>query len=189
MKHLIFVFVLAALFNLLSCQSVDKKQAVVDLSEEQFNDYRVQFNQENSNYNIDQSVFKDYETYLDALGTGLNDMIITCKTSKDVINVTNKQYEQAVSMLYKLDPEDAWNEPLQLSNEEMSNVVCMLKQIPVLSYRINNIKFKTALMNEVKCTIVMREADGTVPEAANKWYFKPVNYLGGWRLCLMDSNS
>ena len=44
-------------------------------------------------------------------------------------------------------------------------------------------------MNEVKCTIVMREADGTVPEAANKWYFKPVNYLGGWRLCLMDSNS
>ena len=59
-------------------------------TEEQFNDYRVQFNQENSNYNIDQSVFKDYETYLDALGTGLNDMIITCKTSKDVINVTKK---------------------------------------------------------------------------------------------------
>ena len=59
-------------------------------TEEQFNDYRVQFNQENSNYNIDQSVFKDYETYLDALGTGLNDMIIICKTSKDVINVTKK---------------------------------------------------------------------------------------------------
>ena len=59
-------------------------------TEEQFNDYRVQFNQENSNYNIDQSVFKDYETYLDALGTGLNDIIITCKTSKDVINVTKK---------------------------------------------------------------------------------------------------
>ena len=59
-------------------------------TEEQFNDYRVQFNQENSNYNIDQSVFKDYETYLDALGTGLNDMIITCKTSKNVINVTKK---------------------------------------------------------------------------------------------------
>ncbi len=59
-------------------------------TEEQFNDYRVQFNQENSNYNIGQSVFKDYETYLDALGTGLNDMIITCKTSKDVINVTKK---------------------------------------------------------------------------------------------------
>lgn len=39
MKHLIFVFVLATLFNLLSCQSVDKKQAVVDLSEEQFNDF------------------------------------------------------------------------------------------------------------------------------------------------------
>ena len=164
MKHLIFVFVLAALFNLLSCQSVDKKQAVVDLSEEQFNDFVSGLVRE------------------DTLAVeNLVDKFMTC--------VKNKQYEQAVSMLYKLDPEDAWNEPLQLSNEEMSNVVCMLKQIPVLSYRINNIKFKTALMNEVKCTIVMREADGTVPEAANKWYFKPVNYLGGWRLCLMDSNS
>lgn len=164
MKHLIFVFVLAALFNLLSCQSVDKKQAVVDLSEEQFNDFVSGLVRE------------------DTLAVeNLVDKFMTC--------VQNKQYEQVVSMLYKLDPEDAWNEPLQLSNEEMSNVVCMLKQIPVLSYRINNIKFKTALMNEVKCTIVMREADGTVPEAANKWYFKPVNYLGGWRLCLMDSNS
>lgn len=164
MKHLIFVFVLAALFNLLSCQSVDKKQAVVDLSEEQFNDFVSGLVRE------------------DTLAVeNLVDKFMTC--------VQNKQYGQAVSMLYKLDPEDAWNEPLQLSNEEMSNVVCMLKQIPVLSYRINNIKFKTALMNEVKCTIVMREADGTVPEAANKWYFKPVNYLGGWRLCLMDSNS
>ena len=144
MKHLIFVFVLATLFNLLSCQSVDKKQAVVDLSEEQFNDFVSGLVRE------------------DTLAVeNLVDKFMTC--------VQNKQY--------------------QLSNEEMSNVVCMLKQIPVLSYRINNIKFKTALMNEVKCTIVMREADGTVPEAANKWYFKPVNYLGGWRLCLMDSNS
>lgn len=115
MKHLIFVFVLAALFNLLSCQSVDKKQAVVDLSEEQFNDFVSGLVRE------------------DTLAVeNLVDKFMTC--------VQNKQYEQAVSMLYKLDPEDAWNEPLQLSNEEMSNVVCMLKQIPVLSYRINNIK-------------------------------------------------
>ena len=80
-----------------------------------------------------------------------------------------------------------WQNPEQLFvAQELINKVkskcCGIKGI-------NNIKFKTALMNEVKCTIVMREADGTVPEAANKWYFKPVNYLGGWRLCLMDSNS
>ena len=101
MKHLIFVFVLAALFNLLSCQSVDKKQAVVDLSEEQFNDFVSGLVRE------------------DTLAVeNLVDKFMTC--------VQNKQYEQAVSMLYKLDPEDAWNEPLQLSNEEMSNVVCML---------------------------------------------------------------
>ncbi len=164
MKQLIFVFVLAALFNLLSCQSADKKQAVVDLSEEQSNDFVSGLVQE------DTLAVKE-----------LVDRFMTC--------VQNKQYEQAVVMLYRLDPEDAWNEPLQLSNEEMNNVVCMLRQIPVLSYRINNIKFETALMNEVKCTIVMREADGTTPEAVNNWYFKPVNYLGGWRLCLMDSNS
>ena len=79
MKHLIFVFVLATLFNLLSCQSVDKKQAVVDLSEEQFNDFVSGLVRE------------------DTLAVeNLVDKFMTC--------VQNKQYEQAVSMLYKLDP-------------------------------------------------------------------------------------
>lgn len=143
---------------------MDKKQAVVDLSEELSNDFVSGLVREDT-----LAVKK------------LVDKFMTC--------VQNKQYEQAVVMLYRLDPEDAWNEPLQLGNEEMNNIVCMLKQIPVLSYRINNIKFETALMNEVKCTIVMREADDTTSEVVNNWYFKPVNYLGGWRLCLMDSNS
>lgn len=59
-------------------------------TEEQYNDYKVQFHQENANYNINHTVFKNYKTYLNAIGTGLNDMIITCKTKKDIISVTKK---------------------------------------------------------------------------------------------------
>ena len=59
-------------------------------TEEQYNEYKVQFHQENANYNINHTVFKNYETYLNAIGTGLNDMIITCKTKKDIISVTKK---------------------------------------------------------------------------------------------------
>lgn len=33
-------------------------------TEEQCNDYKVQFHQENANYNINHTVFKNYKTYL-----------------------------------------------------------------------------------------------------------------------------
>lgn len=101
----------------------------------------------------------------------------------------DKQFGQAAAMLYKTDPDDAWNEPIQLDNEEIENVIFLLKRFPVLSYRIVHMKFESALENEVRCTIVMSEKEDNIPEATNSYSFKPVNYLGGWRLCLMDSYS
>lgn len=98
----------------------------------------------------------------------------------------NKQYGQAVAMLYKADPENAWNEPLQLSNEEMNEVILLLKRFSFGGYRISNMKFESALMNEVKCAIVEND---TMPTVISNWYFKPINYLGGWRLCLLDSSN
>lgn len=94
---------------------------------------------------------------------------------------------EAVAMLYKADPSDVWGEPLQLDNEEMRQVKQTLGCFPVLRYQIDYIKFQSAVKNEVKCTIVMREAEGELPAVTNRWYFKPMNYLGGWRLCMMDS--
>lgn len=101
----------------------------------------------------------------------------------------DKQFGQAAAMLYKTDPDDAWNEPVLLDNEEIENVMFILKRFPVLSYRIVHMKFESALENEVKCTIVMSKKEDNIPEITNSWFFKPLNYLGGWRLCLMNSYS
>lgn len=162
MRKLTFVFVLTAiLLGLSSCQSTDSKKVVAAMPQQQTNDF------------VSGLVREDT--------VAVKDLV-----DKFMTYAQDKQYGQAAAMLYKLDPEDAWNEPLQLSSEEMESAVRMLRQIPVLSYRISNIKFESALKNEVKCAIVMRQADETASEAVNNWYFKPVNYLGGWRLCLMD---
>ena len=57
---------------------------------------------------------------------------------------------------------------------------------PVLSYKIDYIKFYTPVKNEVKCTIVMQKGESGTPIATSSWYFKLMNYLGGWRLCMMN---
>lgn len=162
MKKLTFAIVwVTILLGLSSCQSADKKKAEVAMPQQSANDFVRGLVREDT--------------------VAVKDLV-----DKFMTYAQDKQYGQAAAMLYKLDHEDAWNEPLPLSNEEMESAVRMLKQIPVLSYRISNMKFESALKNEVKCAIVMRQADETTSEVVNNWYFKPVNYLGGWRLCLMD---
>ena len=78
------------------------------------------------------------------------------------------------------------NEPIQLDNNELHQVAKMMESFPVLSYKIDYIKFYTPVKNEVKCTIVMQKGESGTPIATSSWYFKLMNYLGGWRLCMMN---
>ena len=94
----------------------------------------------------------------------------------------NQEYSQAAAMLFKPNPEDAWYEPVQLDNEEMARVIALLKQFPIADYQIAQIEFRTAIDNTVKCTIAPKEASKTPRNLT----FRPMNYLGGWRLCLMN---
>ena len=57
---------------------------------ESYNNHVNDFNQENRTHDINQTVFKNYDSYLKAVGTGLDDMIIVCKSQKDVKNVTKE---------------------------------------------------------------------------------------------------
>lgn len=98
----------------------------------------------------------------------------------------NGQLESAAAMLYKADSADVWNEHIQLDNNELHQVAKMLESFPVLSYKIDYIKFYTPVKNEVKCTIVMQKGESGTPIATSSWYFKLMNYLGGWRLCMMN---
>lgn len=59
-------------------------------TQESYKNHVNDFNQENKIHDIQKTVFKDYDSYLKAIGTGLDDMIIVCKSKNDVKNVTKQ---------------------------------------------------------------------------------------------------
>lgn len=59
-------------------------------TQESYKNHVNDFNQENKTHDIQKTVFKDYDSYLKAIGTGLDDMIIVCKSKNDVKNVTKE---------------------------------------------------------------------------------------------------
>lgn len=97
-----------------------------------------------------------------------------------------QRYEMAAAMLYKPHPENAWKEPQLLDNDELHGIANMLKRLPIHDYKIDYINFNSAIKNDVACTVTIRQADSSSPAMTNKIHFNPMNYLGGWRLCLMN---
>lgn len=93
-------------------------------------------------------------------------------------HVLKKEYADAAGMLYNVKK---GSELRLLSNEELQKVMTSLRCIPVSGYRIEHLMFKEALNNEIKCSVQMSE------DRVTKWVFKPIRYLGEWKLCLKDT--
>ena len=100
--------------------------------------------------------------------------------------VKEKNFSEAAGMLYRND-EDPNHEPQQLNNEEMAEVRGMLESVPMVDYRIEYIKFDENYQNEVLCHVIIKKAEGDMPEMSTKMFFKPVNYMGNWLLCLTNT--
>ena len=96
-----------------------------------------------------------------------------------------KNFTEAAGMLYRTT-EDS-DEPQPLNNDEMSEVKTMLETFPMVDYRIEYIKFSDSEENEVLCYVIMKKAEGDMPEMSTKMFFKPVNYMGNWVLCLTNT--
>lgn len=159
MKKLKFILLLTVLLTTFSCQS--GKQKVQSKEEKSINEFVAHL-------------------------TEVDTVLITNLINQFMEYAKNGQLESAAAMLYKADSADVWNEPIQLDNNELHQVAKMLESFPVLSYKIDYIKFYTTVKNEVKCTIVMQKGESGTPIATSSWYFKLMNYLGGWRLCMMN---
>ena len=96
-----------------------------------------------------------------------------------------KNFTEAAGMLYRTT-EDS-DEPQPLNNDEMAEVKKMLETFPMVDYRIEYIKFSDSEENEVLCSVIMQKAEGDMPEMATKMFFKPVNHVGSWLLCLTNT--
>lgn len=100
--------------------------------------------------------------------------------------VKEKNFTEATAMLYRASDKPN-GEPTLLNNEEMADVKNMLNTIPMVDYRIEYIKFDESYLNEVLCYVIMKKAEGDMPEISTKMFFKPVNYMGNWVLCLTNT--
>lgn len=120
-------------------------------------------------------------------------------TNKDSVAVTglvnvffqlaeSGRYDEAASMLFKNNVDTVYDEPQPLDNKDMEKVKTLLSSLPIKSHTIDYIKFKEVYKNEVKCTAIIMEAHDNIPEVKTVFYFKPVSYLGKWKLCLVDSH-
>ena len=120
-------------------------------------------------------------------------------TNKDSVAVTglvnvffqlaeSGRYDEAASMLFKNNVDTVYDERKPLDNKDMEKVKTLLASLPIKSHTIDYIKFKEVYENEVKCTAIIMEAHDNIPEVKTVFYFKPVSYLGKWKLCLVDSH-
>lgn len=100
--------------------------------------------------------------------------------------VKEKNFSEAAGMLYRND-ETETHEPELLDNEQMADVKNILESVPMVDYRIDYIKFDEDYQNEVLCNVIIKKAEGDMPEMSTKMFFKPINYMGNWLLCLTNT--
>ena len=125
------------------------------------------------------------------------ELAMTEKDTTAVINLVNQFFgmvesgniTDAVAMLYHDCDSDVYAEPQLLDNEQIQRTTAMLKALPIVAHRIEYIKFSETYSNEVKVSAIIAEAEDGMPEVKTVFYFKPVDYLSNWRLCLVESTS
>ena len=130
-----------------------------------------------------QSPYTDYEKAM------------TDKDTTEVTHLINLFFEylehdkvaDAVLMLYVDDPDNPYGELQELDNDQIQKLMNAFKSVPIVDHRIEYIKFNETYANEVKVAAIISKAEGDMPEIKTYYYFRPVDYVGTWRLTLMNS--
>lgn len=95
----------------------------------------------------------------------------------------------AAGMLYSINRQNPLEEPELLDNEELQDVMKSFSSFPIIDHHIDYIKFNEVYLNEVKVSAVIEHAHDGMPEIATVCFFRPYDFQGDWRLCLMESLS
>ena len=100
-------------------------------------------------------------------------------------------YTDAAAMIHKAynNPDSVYLEPEPLDNQQLNRMIGMLKSLKIKSHHIDYIKFNQTYLNEVKCTVFLTDKTEGPDVIKTVFYFKPVDYMGAWKLCMMDSHS
>lgn len=110
-------------------------------------------------------------------------------TNQFMTAVKEQRYADAAMMLHEMKANDSFAKPELLDNAQLASALQRLKIFPIYDYSISDYTFKEAFDNEVRCKVVLfpkTDAEDTRPNTTT-WYFKPVRYLGEWKLCFRSS--
>ena len=117
------------------------------------------------------------------------DTIIVDQLSTEFIeHLKNQEYEDAISMLYYLDPDSSvvpLPRNLAIRQEQIFHI------FPVLDYKIESIRFRTESDCQVKFVITFFEKTDPEDRRNNttSMYLQPVRREGQWYLTIRDSSS
>ena len=114
------------------------------------------------------------------------DTIIVDQLATEFIeHLKNKEYEDAISMLYYLHPDSSivpMPRNLAIRQEQI------FRTFPVLDYRFESIRFRTETDCQVKFNITFaRSAEGE--DRTTSLYLQPIRRDGQWYLSVRDSSS
>ena len=123
------------------------------------------------------------------------ELSMTEKDTTEVANLVNHFFElletdrvtDAVAMLYQVNPNSEEKVEL-LDNANIAKATRLFRSFPIVNHRIEYVKFQGVYSNEVKVSAIIAEATDERPEAKTVFYLKPVDKLGQWCLCLMDTH-
>ena len=110
-------------------------------------------------------------------------------TNQFMTAVKEQRYADAAIMLHETKADDPFAQPELLDNTQLKSVLHRLKAFPIYDYSITDYIFKEALDNEVRCKVILfpkNDEKDTRPNTTT-WYFKPVRFLGEWKLCFRSS--
>ena len=127
------------------------------------------------------------KTETDSQATVKHLMVLSQKDTIQVLDLTNQfmtavkeqRYADAAMMLHEMKADDPFAQPELLDNEQLKSVLQRLKAFPIYDYTISDCIFKVVLFPKT-------DKEDMRPNATT-WYFKPVRYLGEWKLCFRSS--
>lgn len=128
---------------------------------------------------------------------GRPSIALSKKDTVQVLNLTNqfmtaikeRRYADAAGMLYEMKADDPFAKPQLLDNDQLKAVLQRLKAFPINDFSVSGYTFKEAADNEVRCSVTLSSEINPrdTRSATTIWYFKPVRYLGEWKLCFRNS--
>jgi len=123
------------------------------------------------------------------------EMVMTDRDTSSVVGLVDQFFKyveagdvaSAAGMLYDMNQQKPLEEPTLLDNEQLKEVISTFSSFPIIDHHIDYIKFNEVYKNEVKVSAIIEHAHDGLPEMKTVFYFRPYDYVGEWRLCLMET--